>query len=223
MAHPKNAPVRVLIVDDHPLVRQGLATFIESQEDIRLVGEASNGREAIEQVTALEPDVVLMDIVMPECDGVHATREIKSRYPGVEVLALTSFVTDEQILPALQAGASGYLLKDIAADRLMDAIRGANRGEMPLAPVAATRLVQGVRVRDEEAAKLEALSEREREVLTYLGQGLSNKEIAARLVISEKTVKFHMSSILGKLQVNDRTQAALFAAKHGIVSSSLSR
>ncbi len=212
--------IRVLIVDDHPLVRQGIATFIEAQDDIEVAGEASNGQEAISQVTALSPDVVLMDLVMPEMDGVAATREIKSRYPNVKVLALTSFVNDEQIVPALQAGASGYLLKDIAPEQLMEAIRAVQRGETPLAPEAAKRLVQGVRVaRDEEAAKLDALSEREREVLGLLGQGLSNKEIAQKLVISEKTVKFHVSSILSKLELNDRTQAALFAAKHGLVPS----
>ncbi len=210
--------IRVLIADDHPLVRQGIASFIEAQDDLEVAGEAANGREAVEQVTKLKPDVVLMDLVMPELDGIAATREIKSRDPDVKILALTSFVNDEQVLPALQAGASGYLLKDIAAEQLMDAIRAAQRGETPLAPVVATKLVTSVRAtRDEDAAKLETLSEREREVLGLLGQGLSNKEIAARLVISEKTVKFHVSSILSKLQLGDRTQAALFANKHGLV------
>ncbi len=210
--------IRVLIVDDHPLVRQGIASFIEAQDDLEVAGEATNGREAGEQVTKLKPDVVLMDLVMPELDGIAATREIKSRDPDVKILALTSLVNDEQVLPALQAGASGYLLKDIAAEQLMDAIRAAQRGETPLAPVVATKLVTSVRAtRDEDAAKLETLSEREREVLGLLGQGLSNKEIAARLVISEKTVKFHVSSILSKLQLGDRTQAALYATKHGLV------
>ncbi len=210
--------IRVLIVDDHPLVRQGIASFIEAQDDLEVAGEAANGREAVAQVAQLKPDVVLMDLVMPELDGIAATREIKSRYSHIKVLALTSFVNDEQVLPALQAGASGYLLKDIAADQLMEAIRAAQRGETPLAPVVATKLVTGVRAtRDEDAMKLETLSDREREVLGLLGQGLSNKEIAARLVISEKTVKFHVSSILSKLQLSDRTQAALFATKHGLV------
>ena len=210
--------IRVLIVDDHPLVRQGIGSFIEAQDDMEVAGEASNGREAVAQVAQLKPDVVLMDLVMPEMDGIASPREIKSRYPETKILALTSFVNDEQVIPALQAGASGYLLKDIAADQLMDAIRAANRGETPLAPVVATKLVTGMRgTRDEDTVKLEALSEREREVLGLLGKGLSNKEIAARLVISEKTVKFHVSSILSKLQLSDRTQAALFAAKHGLV------
>lgn len=211
--------IRVLIVDDHPLVRQGIATFIEAQDDIELAAEASNGNEAIARVEKVEPDVVLMDLVMPELDGVSATREIKARFPQVKVLVLTSFVNDEQIIPALQAGASGYLLKDIAADQLMDAIRATHRGGTPLAPEAAKRLVEGVRVmHDEESDKLSMLSEREREVLALLGQGLSNKEISAKLVISEKTVKFHVSGLLNKLQVSDRTQAALFAAKHGLSS-----
>ncbi|MBI3915104.1 MAG: response regulator transcription factor [Chloroflexi bacterium] len=209
--------IRVLIVDDHAMVRQGIATFAEIQDDIEVVGEAENGREALARVEELKPDVVLMDLLMPEMDGVTATREIKARYPDVKILALTSFVNDEQITPALKAGASGYLLKDISAEELMNAIRAVQRGETPLAPLVAKKLVEDIhQPHDEEATKLDRLTEREREVLAWLGRGLSNREIAKKLVISEKTVKFHVSSILSKLQVHDRTQAALFATKHQV-------
>ncbi len=207
--------IRVLIVDDHAMVRQGIATFIELHDDIELAGEAANGREALERVEELKPDVVLMDLVMPEMDGVTATREIKARFPNVKVLVLTSFVNDAQITPALQAGASGYLLKDLSANELMNAIRAAQQGEAPLAPQVAKKLVERTREpHDADAAKLATLTDRERQVLALLGRGMSNRDIARQLVISEKTVKFHVSSILSKLELDDRTQAALFAAKH---------
>ena len=208
--------IRVLIVDDHAMVRQGIATFIELQDDIVLVGEAANGREAIARVEELRPDVVLMDLVMPEMDGVTATREIKARHPAVKVLALTSFVNDAQITPALQAGASGYLLKDLSAEELMHAIRAAHQGETPLAPAVAKKLIADIAAPRGESSALDQLTDREREVLALLGRGMSNKEIAAQLSISAKTVKFHVSSILGKLGLADRTQAALFASKHGL-------
>ncbi len=207
--------IRVLIVDDHAMVRQGIATFIELHDDIELAGEAANGREALERVEELKPDVVLMDLVMPEMDGVTATREIKARFPNVKVLVLTSFVNDAQITPALQAGASGYLLKDLSANELMNAIRAAQQGEAPLAPQVAKKLVERTREpHDVDAVKLATLTDRERQVLALLGRGMSNRDIARQLVISEKTVKFHVSSILSKLELDDRTQAALFAAKH---------
>lgn len=209
-------PIRVLIVDDHAMVRQGIATFIELQDDIELVGEATNGREAIARVEELEPDVVLMDLVMPEMDGVTATREIKARHPDVKVLALTSFVNDAQITPALQAGAVGYLLKDISADELMKAIRAAQRGESPLAPAVAKKLIEDVSQPHEDTRRIAQLTEREHQVLALLGRGLSNKEIAAKLSITEKTAKFHVSSVLSKLGLGDRTQAALFAVKHKV-------
>ena len=209
--------IRVLIVDDHAMVRQGIATFIELHDDIELVGEAANGRKALESVKELEPDVVLMDLVMPEMDGVTATREIKARYPNVKVLVLTSFVNDAQLSPALQAGASGYLLKDLSADELVNAIRAVHQGESPLAPQVAKKLVEQTREpRDPTVVKLAALTEREREVLALLGRGMNNRDIAKQLIISEKTVKFHVSSILSKLELDDRTQAALFAAKYKV-------
>lgn len=161
--------IRVLVVDDHALVRQGIVTFIAEQDDIEVVGAATNGREALARVAELEPDLVLMDLQMPEMDGIAATREIRARYPRVQVIALTSFADDAYLVPALQAGALGYLLKDISADDLTSAIRAAARGETPLAPQVAKKLIEGVRQpRRDEAAKLAALSERERQVLTLL-------------------------------------------------------
>ena len=207
-------PIRVMIVDDHAMVRQGIATLIETQDDIQLIGEATNGREAIARVAELTPDVVLMDLQMPEMDGITATREIKVRYPDVKILALTSFVNDTQITPMLRAGASGYLLKDISADGLMKAIRAVQRDETPLAPAVAKKLIEGIAAPSTETRALTQLTEREREVLGLLGRGMSNKEIAAQLSISEKTAKFNVSSILGKLNLNDRTQAALFAVRN---------
>ncbi len=210
--------IRVLIVDDHPLVRQGLVTFVKEEDDLEVVGEAANGREALAQVEHASPDVVLMDLAMPVMDGVTATREFAVRYPDIKVLILTSYMEDAQIRAALRAGAEGYLLKDMPPDQLMGAIRLAQQGEMALAPEAARRLIEAVRPpRDESSERLACLSERERQVLSQLRLGRSNREIASELSISEKTVKFHVSSILSKLQLGDRTQAALFANKHGLV------
>lgn len=210
--------IRVLITDDHPMVRQGIRTFLERQADIEIVGEAATGTEALARTRELVPDLVLMDLKLPAMDGVTATREIKARYPNVRVIVLTAFDDDELILSALQAGAAGYLLKEIPAEGLVNAIRAAARGETPLAPQVTQKLVETVRQpRADQDTKLASLSEREREILSLLAQGLSNREIAARLAISDKTVKFHVSNILEKLHLSDRTQAALFAAKHGLI------
>lgn len=209
--------IRVLVVDDHALVRQGIVTFIQPYDDLEVVGEAMNGREALARAGELRPDVVLMDVRMPNMDGIAATRALKSLFPKVKVLILTSFGEVEHVRAALRAGADGYLLKDLSADELADAIRATGRGDMPLAPHVTSALVEGARSpHNAETAKLEKLSEREHAVLVLLGRGLSNREMATELSISEKTVKFHMSSILAKLDVNDRTQAALFAARHGL-------
>ncbi len=210
--------IRVLIADDHPMVRQGIRTFLEDNADIEVVAEATTGVEAVARTRELVPDIVLMDLKMPALDGVAATREIKALNPEVRVIALTAFDDDQLILAALQAGAAGYLLKEIDAEGLVNAIRAAARGETPLAPQVTQKLVETVRQpHADENTKLASLSEREREILALLAQGLTNREIAARLAISDKTVKFHVSNILEKLQLSDRTQAALFAAKHGLI------
>lgn len=209
--------IRVLIADDHPMVRQGIRTFLERQAEIEIVGEATTGVEAVARTRELVPDVVLMDLKMPDMDGVAATREIKAHHSEVRVIALTAFEENQLILTALQAGASGYLLKGIHAQGLVNAIRAAVRGETPLAPQVTQKLVETVRQpHAAQDANLASLSEREREILARLAQGLSNREIAARLAVSDKTVKFHVSNILQKLQLSDRTQAALFAAKHNL-------
>ncbi len=207
--------IRVLVVDDHRLVRQGIVTFVGEEEDLEVAGEAANGQEALEAAEQLHPDVILMDLAMPVKDGITATRELAARYPEIKVIVLTSYMDEAQIRAALQVGAAGYLLKDLPPARLMSAIRQANRGEMPLAPEAARRLVEAMRpCRDEAAERLASLSERERQVLSELRRGRSNKQIAQALMISERTVKFHVSGILSKLRLGDRTQAALFAAEH---------
>ncbi len=207
--------IRVLIVDDHPLVRQGIVTFVGDEEDLEVVGEASNGQEAVVLAEQVHPDVVLMDLAMPVMDGIAATREILARCTGIKILVLTSYMEEAQIRAALQAGAEGYLLKDMPADKLIGAIRRASLGEVPLAPEAARRLIEAMRPScDEAARRMACLSDRERNVLAQLRVGRSNKEIARELLISEKTVKFHVSSILSKLNLSDRTQAALFAVEH---------
>lgn len=227
--------LRVLIADDHPMVRQGIRTFLESHADLEVVGEAATGAAAVARTRELVPDIVLMDLKMPDMDGIAATREIKAQHPEVRVIALTAFDDDQLILAALQAGAAGYLLKGIDAEGLVNAIRAAARGETPLAPQVTHKLVETVLTRHhalrdsmgamrddvsqphaDENPKLASLSEREREILALLAQGLTNREIAARLAISDKTVKFHVSNILEKLHLSDRTQAALFAAKQGL-------
>ncbi|PTX59094.1 LuxR family two component transcriptional regulator [Melghirimyces profundicolus] len=209
--------IRILLVDDHPMVRKGLRLFLKTKEDMEIVGEASNGKEAVEEMERLQPDVVLMDLVMPEMDGVEATRKMKEAHPGVKVVVLTSFSDQDHVLPAIRAGAEGYQLKEIEADELAETIRAAHQGQTHLHPRAAGHLVHQFTsgVSREEKNGPDVLTRREREVLRLITAGKSNKEIAAELVIAEKTVKTHVSSILGKLELQDRTQAAIHAIKQG--------
>jgi NarL family two-component system response regulator LiaR len=211
-------PIRVLLVDDHGIVREGLRAYLELEADIEVVGEARDGQEGVRRAQELQPDVVLMDLVMPTMDGVEATSRIKQERPETHVIILTSFLDDERVVPAIRAGATSYLLKDVAASDLVRAIRGARAGQAQLHPEVARRLMQQVtspRKTEEAGAQL---TEREREVLRLLAEGRSNKEIARLLVVSERTVKGHVSNILGKLGLQDRTQAALYAVRHGLAA-----
>ena len=212
--------IKVLIVDDHQVVRQGLRTFLELQEDVLVVGEAGDGETAVDMVRRLNPNVVLMDLVMPRLDGISATRQVKSLGTGVKVIALTSFTEDDKVFPAIQAGASSYLLKDVSPDDLVEAIRAVHRGEARLHPDIARKLMEQVvqQASPLRQSQFEDLTEREHEVINLVAKGRSNQEIANELVISEKTVKTHVSNILGKLQLEDRTQLAIYAIKKGLVN-----
>lgn len=208
--------IRLLIVDDHSIVRQGLRAYLELMEEIEIVGEAANGKDALRQEAELHPDVILMDLVMPEMDGISATRELHQRDSAARVIVLTSFTEDEKIIPAIQAGATSFLLKDVEPDELVDAIRAAHKGETRLHPTVARRLMEQVKPAAQSAPDAtENISPREMEVLRLLADCFSNQEIAEALVISEKTVKTHVSSLLTKLNLKDRTQLAVYAVKHG--------
>ncbi len=214
-----HSAITVLIVDDHTVVRQGIRAFLSTQPDIHVVGEAESGREAVHLVVEHVPDVVLMDLVMPEMDGVEATRQIKRLSPRTQVIVLTSYHDDEHIFPAIRAGAISYLLKDVGAEELAAAVRKAARGEAVLHPRVAARVIQELHGQTEqgEDSPFADLTERELEVLRLIAEGLSNAEIARCLVISEKTVKSHVSNILSKLHLADRTQAAVYAWKKGLM------
>jgi NarL family two-component system response regulator LiaR len=215
-----NEPITVLIVDDHAVVRWGIRALLEAEGDFQVAGEAGSGGEAVLLAADLAPDVVLMDLVMPEMDGVAATRLVKQQSPRSQVIVLTSYHEDEHIYPAVRAGALSYLLKSVGLEELTEAIRKAARGEAVLHPHVAARLVQELHGASQETRLLyAALSEREREVLRLIAEGLPNAQIAERLVISERTVKSHVNNILGKLQVADRTQAAIFAWREGFAHS----
>jgi NarL family two-component system response regulator LiaR len=211
--------IRVLIVDDHTVVREGLRAFLELQDGLEVVGEAADGRQALAQAELQHPDVILMDLVMPHLDGVGAMRELRRRMPEIRVVALTSFLDDERLLPAIQAGAAGYLLKDAEPDEVTRAVRAAHEGQAIIAPAAAARLVEAI-ARSDGGSTRERLTAREREVLELIAHGRSNKRIAFELGISEKTVKAHVGRVLAKLGVADRTQAALLAVREGLVSRS---
>jgi DNA-binding NarL/FixJ family response regulator len=210
--------IRVLIADDHAVVREGLRTFLELQEGIEVVGEAADGMQAVAQAERLRPDVILMDLVMPHLDGVGAMRELRGRFPQIRAIVLTSFLDDDRLLPAIQAGAAGYLLKDVEPSELAQAVRAAHAGQAMLDPAAAARLVEAVA--DGQVARGvggDPLTPREHEVLELIARGRSNKRIALELSISEKTVKAHVGHLLAKLGVADRTQAALLAVREGLV------
>ncbi len=213
--------ITVLIVDDHSVVRQGVRAFLETQADLRIVGEADSGEEAVRQARELIPDVVLMDLVLPGIGGVEATRQIKRISPRTQVIVLTSYFADEHIFPVLRAGALSYTLKDIRSAELADVIRKAAQGESVLHPRVAARVVQEVREAKRTVPPAFAeLTERELDVLRMIAEGHSNAAIAEQLVLSEKTVKGHVSNILSKLHMDDRTQAAVFAWQKGLMEQS---
>jgi DNA-binding NarL/FixJ family response regulator len=210
--------ITVLIVDDHAVVREGLRTFLELQDGIEVVGEAADGVEALELAARLQPHVILMDLVMPRLDGITAMREVRERSPHSRVIVLTSFLDDERLMPAIEAGADGYLLKDVEPAELARAIRTAQAGEAMIDPTVAGRLLRTLSApRAPQSADAERLTRREREVLELIAAGRSNKRIAFELGISEKTVKTHVGHLLAKLGVTDRTQAALLAVQSGLV------
>jgi two-component system, NarL family, response regulator LiaR len=204
--------IRVLIVDDHAVVREGLRSFLDLQDGMAVVGEAGDGGEAVEAAERLRPDVVLMDLVMPNVGGVEAMRRLRERVPAARVIVLTSFLDDERLLPAIRAGAAGYLLKNAQPQELARAIRAAHDGEALIDPAVAARLVEALAA-DERDPRYDELTPREREVLELIGRGFSNKRIASELGAAEKTVKNHVSHVLAKLGVADRTQAALYASR----------
>ncbi len=207
--------IRILIADDHAVVRQGLRMFLNLDPELEILGEAGDGRQAVEMAGQLQPDIVLMDLLMPVMGGVEATEAIRRTLPDVEVIALTSVLEDKSVVDAVRAGAIGYLLKDTEADELIRAIKAAAAGQVQLSPKAAARLMREVRTPDNP----ETLTERETDVLRLLAMGQSNKEIAQALTIGEKTVKTHVSNVLAKLGVSSRTQAALYAVRIGLVEN----
>ncbi len=218
-----NTPIRVLLVDDHEVVRRGLLAFLEDEPDLEVVGDAAGGAQALDLLATMDldgrrPDVVVMDLLMEPVDGIEATRGVRSRYPDVEVVALTSYGDEERVHAALEAGASGYLLKDSDAHEVAAAVRAAHRGELQIDPAVARRLMTSLRAppRGDAAVKL---TEREMGVLRLVAVGKANKEIASELEISERTARTHVSNILGKLGLSSRTQAALWAIREGLVDA----
>jgi DNA-binding NarL/FixJ family response regulator len=213
--------IKVLLVDDHAVVREGLRAFLELQDGIEVVGEAADGEQAVQRAEALQPDVILMDLVMPKLDGVGAMRELRRRLVNSRVIVLTSFLDDDRLLPAIRAGAAGYLLKNAEPSELARAVRAAYEGETILDPTVASRLVRAISEGPATGPELaDQLTGREREVLELIARGQSNKRIALELGIAEKTVKTHVGHLLDKLGVTDRTQAALLAVEQGLVRRS---
>ncbi|UCD98387.1 MAG: response regulator transcription factor [Chloroflexota bacterium] len=210
--------IRVLIVDDHAIVRDGIRSLLSTIPDIEVVGDAANGLEAVSLYSRLKPDVTLMDLVMPEMDGIQAIQEIITRDPEARLLVLTSFATDDKIFPAIKAGASGYLLKDSDSEELLRSIREVRRGESSIDPKIARKLLREISSPPPEPIQedIDPLTERELEVLKMVATGKSNQEIADELVVSEGTIRAHVSNILGKLHLASRTQATLYALRHGL-------
>ena len=213
-----NQPIRVLIADDHVVVRKGIRALLATEPGIDVVGEATDGAEAVRAAAELSPDVILMDIVMPTVDGIEAVRRIMAAQPGSRILVLTSFATDDQVFPALKTGALGYLLKDTGPEDLVQAIRQVHRGESSLHPTIARKVLQELSRPPQRPPTPDPLTEREVEVLRLVAQGRSNQDIARMLVVSEATVRTHVSSILSKLHLASRTQAALYALREGLAS-----
>jgi len=208
--------IKVIIADDHHVVRRGLLFFLKTQQDIEVIGEAKNGQEAVDMVSKLNPDVVLMDLSMPIMDGVMATKAIREADNEVKIIILTSYADQDHVIPAIRAGASGYQLKDIEPDELVQTIRDVLKGESKLHPKVTSHVMTHLSGQNSnQQTKLDELTRREKEVLNELAKGKSNKEIASALYITEKTVKTHISNILSKLQLSDRTQAAIYAVKNG--------
>jgi NarL family two-component system response regulator LiaR len=220
-AAPGARPIRVLLADDHAVVRQGLRTFLDLQDDIEVVAEAADGEAAVTEAARLAPDVILLDLVMPRLDGLGALRELRAAESAARVIVLTSFGDDDKLFAALRAGACGYLLKDVEPAELVRAIRSAHAGQSPLSPAVATRVVEEIAQGGAGAPQTGGgdLTPREREVLALIARGSSNKRIALELGVAEKTVKTHVSHILGKLGLADRTQAALYAVREGLVGA----
>jgi NarL family two-component system response regulator LiaR len=211
-------PIQVLIVDDHPVVRRGIRSLLAEEAGVEIAGEAVNGKEAIELVDRLQPDIILMDLVMPEMGGVEAIQIITTRHPDAKILVMTSFAADDKVFPAIKAGALGYLLKDSDPEDLVRMIHQVQRGELAIHPSIARKVIQELNRPSKEPLTPSPLTEREVEILHLLAQGVENKEIARRLVLREATVRTHVSNILGKLQLANRVQATLYALRKGIAS-----
>jgi NarL family two-component system response regulator LiaR len=215
---PKDNPIRVLVVDDHAIIRKGVKAVLDLVPDIEFAGEAETGKQAIKMDRKLQPDVILMDLMMPEMDGIACIREIKTQRPKARILVLTNFAGEDMIFPAIKAGAMGYHLKDSSPETLEEAIRQVFKGEPSLHPLIAKKVLEELHAPPEDQEAYEILTKRELEVLSLIAQGLENREIASQLVVSEATVRTHVSNILGKLHLASRTQAALYALREGLAS-----
>lgn len=211
-------PIRVMIVDDHPVVRRGIKSLLGEEEDIQVIGEAVNGKDALEKIAALQPDVILMDLVMPEMGGIEAIEKITALHPNARILVMTSFAADDKVFPSIKAGALGYLLKDSDPEDLIRMIRQVYRGELSIHPTIARKVIQELNRPVQEPLTPSPLTEREMEILQLLAQGVENKEIALRLCVQDATVRTHVSNILGKLQLANRVQATLYALRTGLTS-----